>query len=254
MSGDVTKAMILAAGEGTRLRPLTQQTPKVLLPIRGIPLIQYTLGWLKSHGICEVAINLHHLGDKIKDFLGDGCRFGVRIHYSLEEKLLGTAGGVKKMEKFFDSTFVVVYGDILTDFDLSAMVDFHKQNKAFATLALFESPNPREVGVVEMDEDGRISRLVEKPKSPIPSPQPPTLANGGIYVLEKGVLDYVPSECFCDFGYDILPKLTDLSLPLYGYPLKPEDYLLDIGTVDKYHKANEDIKAGKAKISIERGT
>ena len=154
------RAMILAAGEGTRLRPLTLETPKALLPIRGRPLIEHQLFWLNHHGIREVAINLYHLGNKIKDHLGDGSRFGMKICYSPEETLLGTAGGVKRIEHFFNDTFVVVYGDILTDFDLSDMVKFHREKKAVATLAIFEAPNPWEVGVVELNKEGRILSLL----------------------------------------------------------------------------------------------
>lgn len=250
--------MILAAGEGTRLRPLTLETPKVLLLIGGRPLIEHQLFWLKSHGIQEVAINLHHLGHKIKDYLSDGSRFGMKIYYSPEEMLLGTAGGVKRMERFFDSTFAIIYGDVLTNFDLSAMIQFHRQKNALATLALFHLPAQEtlstqrtqqspilEVGVVEMDKEGRILSLVEKPQSLVSGPQPPTLASGGVYVLEKQVLDYIPDQSFSDFAYDIFPKLIELGLPIYGYLLKPEDYLIDIGTIEKYHKANEDIERFK---------
>ncbi len=250
MSGNVTKAMVLAAGESTRLRPLTLQTPKVLLPIGGIPLIQHILAWLKKHGISQVVVNLHHFGDKIKGFVDDGSRFGVKVTYSEEETLLGTAGGVKRMEYFFQGTFVVFYGDIFTNFDLSAMIQLHREKKAIATLAVFEVPNPLEVGVLEMNGDGRISRLIEKPRFPVLSLQSPTLVNGGVYVLEREVLDYIPSQGFFDFGHDIFPKLIELGLFVQGYVLKPEDYLIDIGTVDKYHKANEDVKAGKVNIKL----
>ncbi len=246
MSSDVTKAMILAAGEGTRLRPLTSETPKVLLPVGGRPLIQHTLSWLRSHGIQEVAINLHHAGDKVRAFLGDGSKFGVRIYYSSEKELLGTAGGVKKMEEFYDSTFLVVYGDIITDFNLSAMTDFHKQKKALVTLALFKVPNPWEVGIVEVNRQGKLLSFKEKPPR---GSESSNLSSGGIYVLEKEILDYIPSHGSCDFGYDIFPKLLALHLPIYGYLLRPEDYLIDIGTIEKYQKANEDVRAGKVKIN-----
>ena len=238
------KAMILAAGEGTRLRPLTLETPKVLLPVAGIPLIEYTLIWLKSHGISKVAVNLYHLGDKIKDFIRDGSRFGVNVFYSREETLLGTAGGVKRLEGFFNSTFIAVYGDILTDFDLTAMVQFHQQNKAIATLAIFEASSQQEAGIVKISKKGRILSLVEKPRFPVPNLRTsvPILANGGVYVLEKEILDHIPSQAFCDFAYHVFPKLIKLGLPLYGYLLKPEDYLIDIGTLDKYHRANEQFK------------
>lgn len=237
------KAMVLVAGEGTRLRPLTLETPKTLLPVGGRPLIEYTLAWLKTHGIWEVAINLHHLGDKISTFLGNGSHFGIKITYSLEESLLGTAGGVKRMEQFFNNTFVVVYGDNLTDFNLSAMIKFHREKKALATLAIFEVPNLWEVGIVEIEEGSRVLRLVEKPQSLISN-----LANGGVYVLEKEILDHIPAWGFSDFACDILPKLIELGLPIYGYRLKSGDYFIDIGTMEKYQKANEDVKAGKVKI------
>jgi len=242
------KAMILAAGEGTRLHPLTQWTPKALLPIARVPLIEHQLSWLKSHGIFQVAINLYHLGEKIKDFLGDGSRFGVRIHYSSEKELLGTAGGVKKMEDFFDSTFLVVYGDILTDFNLSAMIDFHKKKKALVTLALFKVPNPWEVGIVEMNRQDKVLSFKEKPPR---GSEHSNLSSGGIYVLEREILDHIPSHGYCDFGYDIFPTLLALHLPVYGYVLKAEDYLIDIGTLDKYQKANNDVEAGKIKIRHE---
>jgi NDP-sugar pyrophosphorylase family protein len=235
------KAMLLVAGEGTRLRPLTLETPKALLPIEGVPLIEHQLSWLKNHGVSEFAINLHHLGEKIRDFLGNGSRFGVRVVYSEEETLLGTAGGVKRMEHFFNDTFVVVYGDVLTEFNLTKMLQFHHQKKALATLAIFKAANPREVAVVTMDEEGRILRLVEKPQL-IALPSALTLASGGIYILEREVLSYIPSQGFSDFAYDIFPKLISLELPLYGYLLEPGDCLIDIGTLDKYHKANEDVR------------
>jgi NDP-sugar pyrophosphorylase family protein len=228
------KAMILAAGEGTRLRPLTLTLPKALLPIGRNPLIEHQLYWLKSHGIQEVIINLHHFGERIKNLLGDGSHFGMKICYSPEKSPLGTAGGVRNASHCFDSTFVVVYGDVLTNFDLSAMVKFHQQKNAMATLAIFEPQNACAVGIVELNEDRRILSFVEKPQSPIAS-----LANGGIYVLEREVLSYIPEQAFSDFAYDVFPKLIQLCLPLYGYVLKPNDYLIDIGTPDKYCEAQE---------------
>lgn len=241
MNGDVIKVMILAAGEGSRLRPLTLHIPKVLLPIGGIPLIQYTLSWLKSHGVSEIAINLHHLGGKIEDFLGDGSCFGMSIRYSPENELLGTASGVKRMEKFFDSTFLVVYGDVLTDFNLSAMINFHRQKKALGTLALLQTSHPWASGIVEMDKKGRLVGFKEKPPRGSGSGN---LLNGGVYVLDKEILNHIPVQGFCDFGHDVLPQLMKLGLPVYGYVLKPEDYLIDIGTWDKYHQANKDIRYG----------
>ncbi len=245
---EVRKGMILAAGEGTRLRPLTLGTPKPLLPIGGAPLIEHTLNWLKGHGITEVAINLYHLGEQIKAYLGDGARLGIKIIYSEEETLLGTSGGVKKVEEFFDGPFVVFYGDNLTTFDLSEMIELHREKKANISIALFEPSDPSQYGIVKMDEAGRINGFVEKPQSPIHGLKPPLLANAGVYVMEKEVLNYVPETGFSDFGYDIFPKLIDTGVPLYGYPLKPNDYFIDTGTIEKYDQANEDAKAGKVKI------
>jgi mannose-1-phosphate guanylyltransferase/phosphomannomutase len=246
MANKVTKAMILAAGEGTRLRPLTLETPKVLLPVDGVPLICHTLAWLKGHGISEIAINLYHLGEKIKGFLANGSRFGMDISYSHEETILGTAGGVKRMEKFFDGTFVVVYGDMLTDFDLRAMIAFHQHKKALATLALFETSNPLEVGVVQLDKEDRVVSFVEKPPR---HTRVGSLASGGIYLLERQVLDYIPASRFCDFAYDVFQKLLQTSLPVCGYALDSQNYLIDIGTSEKYRQANQDVKSGRVRVN-----
>ena len=257
-----TTALTLAAGEGTRLRPLTLEVPKVLLPIAGVPLICYTLAWLKRHGISGVVINLHHLGEKIREFLGDGSRFGLEIVYSPEEILLGTAGGVKKMERLLAAKsqspaanlFVVAYGDVLTDLDLSAMVSFHRAKKALATLALFQAANPREVGVVNLNKEDMVVSFTEKPEYPISNPQPPpTLANGGIYILQREFLDYIPGQGFVDFACDIFPKLIELGLPIYGYRLQPGDYLIDIGSPEKYRKANEDV-LDNSKFKVQTAT
>ena len=236
--------MVLAAGQGTRLRPLTVQTPKVLLPVGGVPLICHTLAWLKRHGISQVVINLHHLGEKIRAFLGDGSKFGVEIHYSIEESLLGTAGGVKRAGHFLDGTFAVVYGDILTNFDLSAMVEFHREKEALATVAVSKATKPSGAGVVELKKDGRIVSFVEKPSR---GTELGNVWNGGIYILEKQVLDSIPGHGSCDFAYHVFPELIRAGLPLYGYRLTSADYLIDIGTIDKYRKANQDVKSLKVK-------
>jgi mannose-1-phosphate guanylyltransferase len=188
---NVLKAMILAAGKGVRLKPLTLESSKVLLPIGSVPLICHTLTWLKRYGISQVAINLHHLSNKIRDFVGDGSKFGVGISYSYERDLLGTAGGVKKMEKFFNNTFLVVYGDVLTNIDLSNVIGFHYEKRATATLVLSEITNPREVGIVQLDERNRVIKFIEKPQRGI---YKGSLANGGIYVMEKEILEYVPDH------------------------------------------------------------
>ena len=239
------KAMILAAGEGTRLRPLTLTAPKVLLPVSGVPLIRHILVWLKGHGIREVAINLHYQGQKISDALGDGRNLGMQIVYSPEDTILGTAGGVKRMAHYLDGPFVVHYGDVLTDFDLTAMLRFHRVKKAAATLAILKVSRPRSAGVVEMDADARVLSFTEHPAERAASAD---LESGGTYILERTVLDTIPVEQPSDFGHDVLPALLARDLPVYGYILKDNDYLVDIGTIEKYRQANEDMAAGRIRI------
>lgn len=246
MDTEVTKAMVLAAGEGTRLRPLTLEMPKALLPVGGVPMIYHTLSWLKHHGMREVAINLYHLGDKVSDCLGDGSSFGLKIVYSPEEAPLGTAGGVKRIERFFDGTFIVVYGDVLTDFNLSAMLEFHQEKKGSATLALLEVSNTSDLGIVQITQDQRVVDFVEKPPKGM---APGNLASGGIYVLEKEILEHIPGSGFYDFAYDVFPGLIEAGLPIYGYILGSEDYLIDIGTPENYRQANDDMKDGQLRIS-----
>lgn len=246
MTSNVTKAMILAAGEGTRLRPLTLETPKPLLPVGDIPVVIRQLQWLKSHGVGTIAINLYHIGEKIEAELGDGSRFGMKIYYSNEETLLGTAGGLKRMETIFDSTFFIAYGDILTDLSLTEMAAFHREKNALVTIALFETQTPWEVGVVELEEDGRVISFTEKPPR---GTEKGNLSNGGIYVAEPDIFNYIPESGYSDFGFDIFPKLLTENRKMYGYTLKPDDYLIDIGTLGKYRKANDDMKAGKVKIA-----
>jgi NDP-sugar pyrophosphorylase family protein len=244
----VHKAMVLAAGEGTRLRPLTLTTPKAMVPIGGRPLLAHTLAWLKKYSITEVGINLHYLGQNIIDYFGDGAAYGLKITYSQEPALLGTAGGVKKLESLFaGSGFTVIYGDILTDFDLTAMTDFHVRAGAVATIALSPVPNPNQKGIVELDNQGRILSFTEKPTA---GTEKSNLASGGIYILEPEVLDYIPSTSPADFGFDIFPNLLKQGKPLFGYVLKPSDYLLDIGSLDNYRQANEEYTSVFAKHPV----
>ncbi|MGQ9675063.1 MAG: nucleotidyltransferase family protein [Chloroflexota bacterium] len=244
MSGDgeVTKAAILAAGAGTRLRPLTVEIPKVLLPVGGMPLICHTLNWVRRHGIQRVAVNLHHRADRVREFLGDGSRFGVEILFSPEERLMGTAGDLRRMEHFFVGSVVVVYGDVLTNFDLGAMVRFHRRGDALATLALVETSRPWEVGVVQVTEDGRVVDFIEKPRK---GTVVTALANGGVYVLEREILDWIPEGVACDFGHEVFPRLIQAGKRLCGYHIPSDAYLIDIGTPGNYLLANRDVAAGR---------
>jgi len=233
------KAFILAAGLGTRLRSLGLDVPKVMVPIGGKPLLQHHFELLGRQGVCEFIVNLHYLPKKITDYFGDGSRFGVKITYSYETELLGTAGAVKKMEaELRDGTFLVLYGDNLFRFELAPLLAFHREHSALATMALWESPEPWTGGVVETDADGRVRRFVEKPD---PKEVSTNRINAGIYLLEPAVLDAIPAGQFCDFGRDVFPKLLAEGKPLYA--MKPDAYVQDIGTPERLAKAQRDYES-----------
>jgi NDP-sugar pyrophosphorylase family protein len=237
------KALILAAGQGTRLRPLTDNCPKPMVPINGQPLLATLVGWLHRYGIDEVAINLHYRPEVITDYFGDGAAFHVKITYSYEDPILGTAGAVRKLSDFFqEGPFVVVYGDVLTDLDLSALMAAHRQNRqrdpaTGATISLMSAPNPTEVGLVDLASDGKIRRFVEKPRADEVFTD---LANAGVMVVEPALLDSIPSATFYDFGLDLFPRLLAEGVSLYGWILPRHAYCLDIGTLEKYQQAQVD--------------
>jgi len=223
------KALILAAGEGQRLRPLTLTRPKPMLPVAGRPLLEHIVTLLRHHGITQQAINLHYKPQTIVSHFGNGQQWGVQITYSFEQQLLGSAGAAKKLHWFLDQTFVVFYGDLYTDLNLRRLLDFHRRHNALATVALYEVSNPTACGIVDLDAGQRIRRFVEKPA---PEEVFSNLANAGVYVLEPAVLSFVPSGRPFDFGHDLFPTLLDVGLPLMGYPI--QESLIDIGTMEKY--------------------
>lgn len=236
------KGMILAAGEGSRLRPMTLTMPKPMVPIGDKPLLERTIAWLRRYGVVEIGVNLHYKPDVITSYFGDGSAWGVRLTYSHEPDILGTAGGVKALESLFDETFVIVYGDVLTALDLDAVAAFHRQRQAQATVVLYHVPNPWECGLVDIDDTGRIRRFVEKP----PRDQVFTdLANAGVYIVEPGVLAHVPVGRFYDFGHDLFPRLLEQGIPLFGYPT--DEYVLDIGDHVKYGRAQADWAEGRVR-------
>ena len=184
--------------------------------------------------------------EKIINFCGDGSRFGINILYSYENSLLGTAGAVKKLSSFFNDTLIVVYGDVFPNFHLTNMIRFHFKVDAIATLAIAAMSNPWEGGVVEIDQQSKIINFKEKPAI---GEEIGNLVNGGVYILKHDILNYIPSEIFSDFAIDIFPELIKLDLPVYGYILKSENSLIDIGTLAKYNEVNERLKVGSLKIS-----
>ena len=225
--------MILAAGEGRRLRPLTLHMPKPMLPVAGRPLLEHIIIHLRRCGVADLAINLFHLPNAVISYFGDGAAWGVRLRYSVEERLLGSAGGVKRLEAFFDDTFVVYYGDLLTWADLRPMISHHRAKGALATMALYRVPDPWNRGIVELDDAGFIARFAEKP----PRDQVfSNLANAGIYVLEPEVLARIPAETPYDFGHDVFPAMLSDGQDIAGFEL--QDTLIDIGLPEKYEEAN----------------
>lgn len=222
------------------MRPLTLEKPKVMLPVAGKPLLEYVLQLLRFHGIGEIAINLNHLPEMVMDWLGNGSKFGVNITYSLEDTVLGTAGALTRFRGFFDDTFVVVYGDVISDLDLSSLAEFHQAKSALASVALYEVEDPGRCGIVEIDSESNILRFVEKPA---PGTTSSKLANAGIYILEPEVIDYIPPDTFYDFGYDLFPSLLTKGAGLYGYVTA--DTVIDAGIMDNYRKIERELLEGR---------
>ena len=237
------KGMILAAGEGKRLRPLTNYLPKPMLPLAGRPLLEHIITHLRDCGVTDLALNLYHLPTMVMDYFGDGRRWGVRLRYSVEDHLLGSAGGVKRLQSFFDDTFLVYYGDVFTRADLRPMIALHRHSGAVATMGLYRVPDPWNRGIVQLDNSQNIVRFVEKPaRDEVFS----DLANAGIYILEPTVLDRVPAEQMWDFGHDVFPQLLSDGVQVTGYVIK--DLLIDIGLPEKYKQANR-VAAGQVAYS-----
>ncbi len=229
------RALILAAGEGRRLRPLTLDRPKPMLVVGERPLIEQIVLLLKKHGITEIAINLHYKPKAIVSHLGTGERFGVRIQYSFEQRLLGSAGAARRLDWFLaNGTFVVFYGDLYTDLNLSRLIAAHKRSDGWITMALYEVDDPTACGIVKLDGHGRVIRFVEKPR---PEQVFSRLANAGVLVVEPRVLELIPPERPYDFGHDLFPQMLAADLPIYGYRI--DSMLIDIGTPENYRRAQE---------------
>jgi NDP-sugar pyrophosphorylase family protein len=208
------KAMLLAAGMGERLAPFTDNAPKPMMEIEGKPILEYGVQLCAHHGIRELIVNLHHCPDVITRYFGDGHSWGVRITYSHESVLLGTAGAVKKVADEFGETFLVLYGDNLTTCDLGRLIEFHRNKGGSATMALFYRENATASGIAQLDASDRVIRFLEKPRSgEVFSPW----VNAGLLVLEPAVLDLIPDGQPYDFGRDVLPSLLASGASVYGY-------------------------------------
>jgi mannose-1-phosphate guanylyltransferase/phosphomannomutase len=239
------KAVVMAGGEGSRLRPLTSGIPKPLVPVVGKPVMEHILRLLRNHGITDVIVTLQYLGSAIRDYFGDGSDFGVDITYVVEDSPLGTAGSVKNAQEFLGEPFIVISGDALTDIDLSKVMTYHQEKRAAATIVLTSVSNPLEYGVVITNPDGTINRFLEKPSwGEVFSDQ----VNTGIYVVEPEVLDLLPPSTVVDWSSDVFPKMLANSMPLFGY-LAP-GYWCDIGNIQTYYQANWDALEGRVDVEV----
>ena len=239
------KAIIMAGGEGSRLRPLTCGRPKPMVPLMDRPVLSYSLELLERHGIREAAATLMYLPESVTSWLGDGARFGMNVRYYIEETPLGTAGSVRQARDFLDETFVVLSGDGVTDCDLTAAYQWHKRQGALATIVIKHVENPLEYGVVIADSDGRVKRFVEKPGwGEVFS----DTVNTGIYILEPQVLDMIPEKTPYDFSRDLFPKLLKRGDGLCAWTMS--GYWCDVGDVAAYLKAHIDAMDGRINLSV----
>ena len=239
------KAVIMAGGFGTRLRPLTVDLPKHMMPMVNRPIMEHIVALLARHGITDLVCLLYFQGERISDYFGDGSRFGVRMTYVTAADDFGTAGAVKNAQQHLGEPFVVISGDLMTDFDLTALMDFHRQKGAMATITLTRVTDPLSYGIVIVADDGRVSRFLEKPTwGQVFS----DTVNTGIYVLEPEALDLVPAKTNFDFSKDLFPRLMEDDKPLFGYIAK--GYWRDIGDLGEYHRSHVDILKGLVGVKI----
>ncbi len=239
------KAVIMAGGEGTRLRPLTCNRPKPMVPVVNKPVMEHIIELLKKHNLADIAVTLQYMPELVKEYFHDGNEFGVSLRYYIEQTPLGTAGSVKNAEEFLNDTFLVISGDALTDIDLSKAVEFHFNKGSIATLILKKVDVPLEYGVVVTNEEGRITRFLEKPSwGEVFS----DTVNTGIYILSPEIFDYFNRNEMFDFSKDLFPVLLKERKPIFGFIT--DDYWCDIGDLRAYSQVHMDILEGKAKINI----
>jgi mannose-1-phosphate guanylyltransferase/phosphomannomutase len=239
------KAVVMAGGEGTRLRPLTSNQAKPMVPIVGKPCMEHILELLRTHGFEDVIVTVAFLPQAIRGYFGDGDALGIDLSYSVEESPLGTAGSVRLAADQLDEPFLVISGDALCDVDLGKLVEFHRERNAAATIGLVSVDNPLEFGIVVTDDDGRIERFLEKPSwGQVFS----DTINTGIYVLDPEVLRHVPTDRPFDFSKELFPLLLEMGRPLCGFVL--EGYWQDIGNLDQFRQANYDALDGKLELNI----
>ncbi len=236
-------AMILAAGFGTRLKPLTLNLPKPMFPVLNQPLLEHTLNFLSSNGIQDIIINVHHLPEKIIEYFGDGADFGVHLQFSREKEILGTAGGIKKAQPFFEKeTFLVMNSDVLADIDLGKVLSFHKEKKSSLTLVVRKNAEPEKYEPIELADDGRITCFVNASIKNSPATTQRVMFTG-IQIMEPEIFSRIPSGKFYGTTEDVFPQMIEEGLPVYG--TLHEKYWIDMGTRETYIQAQTDALDGK---------
>jgi len=235
------KAVILIGGEATRLRPLTYNTPKAMVPVLNTPFLEHVIRHLNSHQIRDIVLAQSFSSQLIEDYFGDGSQFGVKLTYLVEDTPLGTAGAVKNAERYLAQTFLVLNGDTFTDLDITAMIASHRERKAKATIALTPVDDPTSYGLIESDAEGRVTRFLEKPsRDQITT----NMINAGTYILEPDVLSQIPSQTSFSFERELFPLLLEQGEPVYAYPY--DAYWIDIGTPEKYLQLHQDLLSGSS--------
>jgi NDP-sugar pyrophosphorylase family protein len=230
-------AMILAAGEGLRLRPLTETVPKALVAVAGRPLIEYAIETLARSGIEDIVVNLYHLGDRIREHLGDGRRFGVRLSYSVETTLLGSGGGIRHARRLFgDGTFITLNADTIIEIEIEPLLRFHRENRAAATMVLRKDPHMAQYGLIHLDGGSRVARFLKHDRPDAPDRLEPYMFTG-VQVLEPVVFDYMPWKGAFSITEVTYPSMLKAGEPIFGYPF--EGRWLTVGTPEELARAEQ---------------
>jgi mannose-1-phosphate guanylyltransferase len=236
------QALILVGGEATRLRPLTCNMPKSMVPVINIPFLEHVIRYLSGHGIRDIVLAQGHLPKPMDDYFQDGSRFGVKLTYCLESKPMGTGGAVKNAEKYLSDTFLVFNGDIFTDLNLTEMLQFHEERLAKVTISLTPVEDPTAYGLIETTSDGRITRFLEKPSW---DQVTTNMINAGAYMMNKEILKMIPAGTNYSFERQLFPQLLEQCEPMYAF--SSPSYWMDIGTPQKYLQLHRDLLRGEVK-------
>jgi NDP-sugar pyrophosphorylase family protein len=248
MQNKITQAIILAAGLGTRLRPLTDNIPKVMVPLGGKPLLQWHVENLKECGVKEFFINLHYLPEKITDYFGGGSKFGVKINYVLEKpEILGTAGGVKNFECMLADNFFVIYGDTFYKINYEHVVDFYLSHKdAIGAGTVRKTDHPWDSDLAVVDDGGRVVEFHIKPHKELPQNY---FGMSAPYIFSKKILDYIPAGKYYEIDHNLVPDILGHGYKYYAYRLGDDEFRKDIGTMERYNAVQEYLKKNKATSS-----